>query len=117
MSRMVDLFSVRDYEREAFLGHWCGPDELPYGEDVLIATYPKDPPDGDGQSVNVYCCALPARFYTLKVEAGQNSVEEPKDNYEVSTGSGQHLLAADIAEAISTGLLTFYSAATLENRI
>ncbi len=99
------LYFVRQEHIEIFGEYWCGPGKLEHGEDVLIARYPKD--NGDGQSVDIYCCAMPARFYILKVLADVNSVDESQVAYEVSTGSSQAGLAALIAKAISGGMLGF----------
>jgi hypothetical protein len=75
-----------------------------HGKDFLVATLPGE---GDGQSVEVYECRLPARFFTLKVLAGPNSVGEPQIGYEVGTGSGDGELAGHIAMAIANGMLAF----------
>lgn len=60
-------------EIAAFGPHWCGPKEYEHGEDALVALYTSSD-DSDGQSVEVYCCAMPARFYTLKVLAGKTAL-------------------------------------------
>ena len=86
-----EMYIVRPNERAHFADHWCGPDVLPYGEDVLIAQY-VSPEDSDGQSCDVYCCAMPARFYTLKALSGKNSIGEPKKAFTLGTGSGHGLM-------------------------
>ena len=79
---------------------------LPYGKEVLIARYDRIP-DGDGQDVEVYCCAMPARFYTLKVLPARDSVGEPMSGYVISSGSGVGQLMARLAEEISRGMIGF----------
>jgi len=92
-------------EVQSFGRNWCGPPALPHGDETLIARYPKT--CKDGQDVEIFCCALPARFYTISVAAGVNSVGRPQHPYQVNTGSGCDKLAADIAGAISGGMLGF----------
>ena len=87
-------------ELEAFGDHWCGPDKYPHWGDTLVATYEGT---GDGQTVEVYCTAGPARFYTLRIRAGKDSVGAPQKPWQLGTGSGEEKLAADIAKAISEG--------------
>ena len=77
-----------------------------YGEWRLIAQYPSLP-ESDGQSVDVYCCAMPARFYRLIVKKEPNSTGDIKEAYRVKTGSGAHKLTAKLAKAISWGMLSF----------
>ena len=101
-----------DSELKAFGANWCGPEHYPHGEDVLVARYPKETDDdgkGDGQSVDVYCCAMPARFYILKVKSEPNSIGDNQDAFEVRTGSSEAKTAAIIAEKVASGMLGFYS--------
>lgn len=100
-----ELYFPYDSEKNVFGNKWCGPKKYSHGQDILIAEYPKA--SEDGQPVNVYCNAMPARFYTLKVKESNNSIGEPRASFEVSTGSSQVELAASIAEAISEGMLGF----------
>lgn len=93
-------------EVEAFGEHWCGPKKYIPWEDVLVARFEKDK-GGDGRSVDVFGCATPARFYTLKVKSGTNIVGDPQHAFEVSTGSGAWKMAAEIASAIADGMLDF----------
>lgn len=103
---MFDKYNiVHDSERMPFGEHWCGPDQFEPHKETLVATYPKNPPDGDGQSVNVYCTAAPARFYTIRTQAGEDSMGYPQPGFTLSTGSSEQNLAAAIAEAISKGML------------
>jgi hypothetical protein len=107
---MLDFLN-EPYECElrAFGKHWCGPKILEHGERNLIARYEKD--DGsDGQSVEVYAIPMPARFYVIKVLAGENSIGDAKPAWELGTGSGQHSLAAKIAEAVRAGMLALHGA-------
>jgi len=103
-----DRFLYVPYEDEiqAFGENWCGPKTYQHGVEALVAEYPKQE-GGDGQSTKVYCTALPARFYTIKVESEPNSIGLPQAAYQVSTGSSWSLQAALIAEAIADGMLKF----------
>lgn len=108
---MFGLYKAYDDERTVFGSHWCGQEELPHGEDVLVAKYPKDK-DGDGQSVDVYCCAMPARFYRLVVASEPNSIGDDQEGFQITTGSSCHELAAKLAEAIAGGMVGFAPANT-----
>ena len=84
-------------ERQAFGRHWRGPKRFEHFEGVLVAKYEAKE---DGAAVEVYCEAAPARFYRLTVlDADGNTA------YEISTGSGQHEMAAKMAEMIADGML------------
>ena len=100
------MYEARDYEIAAFGQRWVGPKSFKPWVETHVATYEKHS-GGDGQTVNVYCSAAPARFYKLSVLAGANSVGEPQAAYEVNTGSGQHQLTADLAKAIAEGMIGF----------
>jgi len=67
---------------------------------VLIARYPRNPVNGDGQDVDVYCAAMPAEFFQIHALPGNG-----KPEFTLSTGSGMEKLVAEIAEAISEGML------------
>lgn len=99
------LYAPYDHEVLAFGEHWLGLQRYKPWQETLIAQYIK-PEGSDGQTVMVYGCAGPARFYKLYMLAGTNSVGEPKEAWELDTGSGQHQLVADMAKAISEGMLT-----------
>ena len=104
---MLDfLYEPYEDERQTFGSHWCGPTVYKHCEEVLVALYYADE-GGDGQNVEVHCTAAPARFYTLKVIPGFNSIGEPKAGYEVHLGSGQAELAVQLAELITDGMLGF----------
>jgi hypothetical protein len=83
------LYATNDRDRAAFGEAWCGPERLAYGEDTLVARYAAD---GDGRGVEVYCCAMPARFWTLRILP---SPSEPS-GYDLTTGS-DHRTAARAA--------------------
>lgn len=100
------LYEPYQEEKEAFGDKWCGPKMYPNWDWVLIAKFPKED-GGDGQSVNVFGCAGPARFYKLEVVSEPNSCGESQDAFEVTTGSGVSALAAQMAKAISGGMLGF----------
>ena len=89
-------------EIEAFGPAWCGPEQYDHAVEVLVAKYKGE---GDGQDVDVYCTALPARFYRIEALPGTNTVGEPVLPASLSTGSGMAQLAAKMAEAFSEGML------------
>ena len=105
MSVLFD-FMYKPYgtEKAAFGDAWCGPHRYQHGVPSLVAKYDAGR-GGDGQSVEVYGIALPARFYTIKVLGGVNSVGETLPPWELGTGSSEAELAASIALAVSTGML------------
>lgn len=104
---MLDsLLKPYDDELQAFGGNWCGPAAYELHTETLVARYESGDHD-DGQTVEVYCTAMPARFYTILALPGVNSVGESIDPWEFVTGSSQETLAANIARAASEGLLGF----------
>lgn len=108
---MLDfLYQVRGEERRVFGKNWCGPeDSFKPWEETLVARYPGE---GDGQPVDVYCTAGPARFFTIKALEGKNSVGEVKKPWSLGTGSSEGELAAKIALAISRNMLDLNREAT-----
>ena len=90
------LYNVRLDEKQAFGKHWCGPKKYAAGDKNLIAVYEKT--SSDGQTVKVYCTPMPARFYSLEVDANPA--------YTISTGSSQAKLAALVAENIAKNMLS-----------
>ncbi len=100
-----ELYYPSNDEKTTFGNKWCGPEKYPHGQEMLIAEYPKT--SNDGQTVSIYCNAMPARFYILKVKSGFNSIAIPQKPFEVSTGSGREKLADSIAKAIAEGMLGF----------
>lgn len=109
------MYRVRPDDRRAFGERWCcGVDEFPHGQDVLVARYPKT--HEDGQPVDVYVCALPARFYQLEVPASADSGGQSRPGYRIETGSGNHcqVMVAMIAEALAGGMLSVVPAWEME---
>jgi hypothetical protein len=103
---LSSFYIIEPEEKEVFGDHWCGPDKYKYGEDTLIAKYPVTE-NTDGQSVEIYCCALPARFYKLHVLESLNSLDKIQPAYTISTGSSAWNIAALIAKNITNGMLEF----------
>jgi hypothetical protein len=107
---MLDfLYQADEAQRAPFGKHWCGPKVFEHGKEALIATYQKAE-GGDGQSVDVYCCALPAMFYELKVKSEPNSIGKEQPAFSVSAGSGRVEMAkfaAHLAELIADGMINF----------
>lgn len=110
---MLDcLYQTRNDDREPFGEHWCGPAQFNPWEETLIAKYPS-PDDSDGQSVDVYLLAAPARFWTIQVLDGPDSIGEVHKGYKISTGSGGREMASlvhKMADAIAEGMLGFHPA-------
>lgn len=92
---------------EAFEGYLVEENPiLKHAEETLIATFPKDPPDGDGQPVEVYCSAWPAEFFEIRALEAPNSTGKPQKAFKITTGSGMSELAKKIAQAIAEGMLS-----------
>lgn len=108
---MASMYEPYESERQAFGDNWIGPDTYESWKETLVARYDNDP-ESDGQPVEVFCTAAPARFYTVRALAGQNSVKESLPSYDLRTGSGQSEMAAQIAKAISEGMLALHLALT-----
>jgi hypothetical protein len=102
------LYIPYAHEIDAFGSAWCGPETYPQREDVLVARYDA-PEGGDGQTVEVFGHAAPARFYKIRVLVGANSCGDPLPAYELCTGSSMAKLAADIGQAIADGMLALTS--------
>jgi hypothetical protein len=101
--------NIRDDDRRPFGTHWCGPNRFEIWRETLVAQYGQT--SEDGQPVDVYCTAAPARFYTLKILRAPGNVGDPQSPYSLkflaNTGSEQQELVALIAEAIADGMLDF----------
>ena len=80
-------------------------DGLQYGQETLLKHFDKSPADGDGQPVDVFVTAMPAKFYTIKAYASKNSGGDPVLPFTFGTGSGMEKLALAIAKAASEGMI------------
>ena len=86
------LYGTNKADLSVYFGdHWCGPEVMPTRREVLIAKYESEE---DGYPVKVYAVACSAVFF--KISFG---------SFEISTGSGQHQLTAEIAQALADGML------------
>jgi hypothetical protein len=103
---LSELYVVKDYERRVFGDRWCGPTRYKRGEEHLVARYPAIG-GGDGQPVEIYVAAFPARALTIKALEGVNSIGQVVPAFTLQTGSGDemHHLAVKIAVAVSEGML------------
>jgi hypothetical protein len=99
------LYTPYSQEPLIFGDNWTAPERYEHMKEVLCARYEAE---GDGHPVEVYCAAYPARFYTIKVLPGPNSVGQMRDGWELGTGSSCAQLAHDIATAVSTGMLNLH---------
>jgi hypothetical protein len=104
MSFFDELDTPYPEEVAAFGKRWRYSGTYPHGEDVLVAFYPKEI-GGDGQDVEVYCSAWPARFYMVKALEGVNSIGKALPEWTLGTGSSMADTAALLAEKISEGML------------
>lgn len=110
------LYRVGVGEANAFGKQWCGPKEFKHAEPTLIAQYTEI--EGDGRPAEIWCTAMPSRFYEVRVTYDTQLVC-------LSTGSGWPMagLARQIANAIVGGMLSIntsenfkgYSRKTLTN--
>lgn len=96
------LYELRN--EYAFGANLCADGPLRYGVETLVAQYPKNNPDG--QDVDIYCTAMPARFYKIVAYDSFNSIGGAIHGFTLGTGSSQERLAAEIAEAITNGMLS-----------
>lgn len=102
------MYRVRSDDREPFGNNWCGPKEYKHFKKHLVATYSPDE-NSDGQPVDVYAVAAPARFWIIKALPDTDSMGEPREPYELSTGSGGKEMAewvVQTAQLISEGMLS-----------
>lgn len=90
-------------EQVVFGAKFCGPAELEHGAKTLIARHPAT--NDDGARVDVFCTAMPARFYRLNVAATAT-----RPAYTVTTGSDVHASRiSNITSMIADGMLGFES--------
>jgi len=73
-------------------------DRLQHGVPTIAASYTAQ--NSDGQDVEVFVAAMPARFYRIKV-----APRDDKPGYTITTGSGCADLVSQMAEAIADGML------------
>jgi hypothetical protein len=85
------------------------PEKFRHGEWELVADMKKAPEDGDGQSVKVFECRMPARFFKLEAMADANSMGEAQAPFVVTTGSGDEMahLIGELAKAVTQGMIGF----------
>lgn len=79
---------------------------LDHAKKTLIAKYPKTPPDGDGQPVEVYCSSWPAEFFEIRALKALNSIGKSKKAFKITTGSGMSQLVQELSKAIAEGMLS-----------
>jgi len=93
---LKDQYKVSHHETREWGSLWCGPDELKHGEATLIARLVAE--SDDGYDVEVFCTAMPARFYAIHaIRGGQRRVLE--------TGSGMAEYARATAFHLARGML------------
>jgi len=88
-------YQAAPHARAAFGDGWCLEDGTAVPKTPqLCACY-----EGGECTVEVYRTAWPASFYTIQVVGGSPAA--------LTTGSGQHELAATVAKALADGMLAF----------
>lgn len=98
-------FRATPDEAKAFGSHWCFRDEFfEYAKETLVATYENE--TGEGHPVEVYCTAMPTRFYRIDAGITRDANGWPVDGFSISTGGGMAALTHQVAIAITRGLLT-----------
>ena len=107
MNRIYDplnhLYTTDDLKKE--LGsNFCGPGSLPHGEATLIALFPKDSAN-NGHEVQLYCCAMPAEFFTIKVLNAKSVTGEERSGFSLVTGSGERNWAVTTSKMLNAGML------------
>jgi len=95
---MESLYKVSHHETREWGSLWCGPDVLPHGEPTLIARLPAE--DEDGDDVEVFCTAMPARFY--RVDSIRRDRPTPRC---LEMGSGMAEYARATAFHLARGML------------
>lgn len=96
------LYEVGPDEKRPFGKHWCFEGErFEHGKLALVAKYEGK---SDGHNVEVFCVAMPARFFKVVV-APRQAYNGPRQGFTLNTGSDMGHLAADIAEALAGGML------------
>jgi len=80
---------------------------LEHGKETLLQHFDKDPEDGDGQPVDVFVTAMPAKFYTIRAHGSKNSCGDEVKPFTLATGSGDKMreLSILIAEAAAGGMI------------
>jgi hypothetical protein len=99
-------------DRMHFDDHWCGPREFRLFQEELVAIY--ESTSADAPTVEIFCCAGPARSYIVKVPDYSD-----RKGFMIRTGASDHRmaqLAAMLAEQISRGMLAVYPRELDENR-
>lgn len=107
---MFDSLYVPDRrDADVFGDLYKPPARFQHGQEHVIVTIPKVP-GSDGQPVEILECRMPARFFTVRALASENSIGDPKPGFELGTGSGDEMarLALELAQAISEGMISVY---------
>ena len=105
---MFDIASYAPYpgEIQLFGDAWCGPSHYEHAREHLIARYMTEE-GAEGQTVEIFCTSLPARFYSLRAIEGRNSEGTLFPAFVLVTGSGLEMarLASDMGKAVAAGML------------
>jgi hypothetical protein len=101
---MLDFMYKTDEMKKALGDSFCGPNILPHGQEVRIAIFAEDS-ENDGNGVELYCCAMPAKFYTVKALDGKNSLGKDIKGFSLNTGSSELDWAVTTAKMINEGML------------
>ena len=106
---LESLYLSRETDKIEALGNrYKPPVKFPHADWVQVASVQKER-GSDGQSVKVFECACPARFYKVVALKSVDSVGNPLPPLSVALGSGNDMaqLAGLLAMAISEGMVIF----------
>lgn len=109
MSFLDWMYEPDQRDRDIFGEIYNPPHKFRHGKWEEIARL-EQPEDSDGNPVTIYECRYPARFFKLVVHPSQNSIGEPSQGYEITTGSGNEMgaLAVQLARQIADGMIGFH---------
>ena len=94
---MEELYRVSHHETREWGSLWCGPEGLRHGEPTLIAKLVAE--SDDGYDVEVFCTAMPARFYRI------DAISSDGKRRCLETGSGMAEYARATAFHLARGML------------
>lgn len=115
MTLFPNMYEVDASDYGAIAGlAWIGPNTFTPHEWTTVARVDKRA-GGDGQSVTIQECAMPARFFRLVVDPSPNSIGNAQSGYIINTGSlcrDISTVLAPMARLIADGMIGFYQDAT-----
>ena len=95
-------FNSTNNMKAALGNNFCGPDELPHAQEILIAKFDKG--SDDGYEVELYCTAYPAQAFRIKALDSKDSSGELRKGFTVVTGTGVFEWVVYTARLINEGM-------------